>query len=50
MENSSKSPRKDKYKVQNWQAYNDSLKKRGKITISVVTFMEVHRGKKSVCW
>lgn len=33
LENPSKSPRKDSHKVQNWQSYNDSLKKRGKITI-----------------
>lgn len=33
MENLPKSPNKYKYKVTNWKAYNNSLKKRGQVTI-----------------
>jgi hypothetical protein len=33
MENPPKSPNKYKYKVTNWKAYNNSLKKRGQVTI-----------------
>lgn len=32
MENPSKSPNKYSYKVTNWKSYNDSLKKRGKVS------------------
>jgi hypothetical protein len=33
MENPSKSPSKDTYKVVNWKSYNESLKKRGTLTL-----------------